>query len=47
MPVHLAVSGAGTVGQMEDTIRAVQTGMPHPNKDVAALRNRAIVGQDD
>ncbi len=44
-PIHVAVCGAGTVGQMEDNIRAVQNFQPYAKEEMAALRKRAIVGQ--
>jgi aryl-alcohol dehydrogenase-like predicted oxidoreductase len=45
MPVHVAVCGAGTQGQMEDNIRAAQSFKPFTEADLAAVRQRAIVGQ--
>lgn len=45
MPVHVAVCGAGTQGQMEDNIRAVQSFKPFSEAEMADVRSRAIVGQ--
>jgi predicted aldo/keto reductase-like oxidoreductase len=45
MPVHVAVCGAGTQGQMEDNIRVAQSFKPLSETDLAAVRKRAIVGQ--
>ena len=45
MPVHVAVCGAGTQGQMEDNIRVAQSFKPLSEADLAAVRQRAIVGQ--
>ena len=45
MPVHVAVCGAGTQGQMEDNIRVAQSFKPLCEADLADLRKRAIVGQ--
>jgi predicted aldo/keto reductase-like oxidoreductase len=45
MPVHVAVCGAGTQGQMEDNIRVAQSFKPLSAADLAAVRQRAIVGQ--
>ena len=45
MPVHVAVCGAGTQGQMEDNIRVVQAFKPLSAEVLADVRKRAIVGQ--
>ena len=45
MPVHVAVCGAGTQGQMEDNIRVAQSFKPLSEADLAAVRQRAVVGQ--
>ncbi len=45
MPVHVAVCGAGTQGQMEDNIRVAQSFKPLSEADLAEVRQRAIVGQ--
>lgn len=45
MPVHVAICGAGTQGQMEDNIRTAQQFKPLSATDLEALRQRAIVGQ--
>ncbi len=45
MPVHVAVCGAGTQGQMEDNIRVAQSFKPLSEADLADVRQRAIVGQ--
>ncbi|MEO8595865.1 MAG: hypothetical protein ABI759_21270 [Candidatus Solibacter sp.] len=45
MPVHVAIRGAGTQGQMEDKIRAVQTFKPLSPADLAEVRRRAVAGQ--
>jgi aryl-alcohol dehydrogenase-like predicted oxidoreductase len=45
MPVHAAVCGAGTQGQMEDNIRLAQSFKPWSAAELAAVRQRAIVGQ--
>jgi len=45
MPVHVAICGAGTQGQMEDNIRTAQSFKPLSAEELAALRKRAIVGQ--
>ena len=45
MPVHVAVCGAGTQGQMEDNIRVAQSFKPLSAEDLADVRKRAIVGQ--
>ena len=44
-PVHVAVCGAGTQGQMEDNIRTVQSFRPLTADEIADVRKRAIVGQ--
>jgi predicted aldo/keto reductase-like oxidoreductase len=45
MPVHVAVCGAGTQGQMADNIRVAQTFKPLSAEALADVRKRAIVGQ--
>jgi uncharacterized protein len=45
MPVHAAVCGAGTQGQMEDNIRTAQSFKPLPPDTLADIRKRAVVGQ--
>jgi predicted aldo/keto reductase-like oxidoreductase len=45
MPVHVAVCGAGTQGQMEDNIRVAQSFKPLSADVLADVRKRAIVGQ--
>jgi aryl-alcohol dehydrogenase-like predicted oxidoreductase len=45
MPVHAAVCGAGTQGQMEDNIRVAQNFKPLSAADLAGVRERAVVGQ--
>jgi predicted aldo/keto reductase-like oxidoreductase len=45
MPVHVAVCGAGTQGQMEDNIRVAQSFKPLSAEVRADVRKRAIVGQ--
>jgi uncharacterized protein len=42
--VHVAVCGAGTQGQMEDNIRAVQGFKKMTPEEIADVRKRAIVG---
>jgi aryl-alcohol dehydrogenase-like predicted oxidoreductase len=44
-PVHVAICGAGTLGQMEDNIRAVQSFQRLTADQAADIRHRAIVGQ--
>jgi uncharacterized protein len=45
MPVHVAVCGAGTQGQMEDNIRVAQSFKPLSAEVLADVRKRAIMGQ--
>jgi aryl-alcohol dehydrogenase-like predicted oxidoreductase len=45
MPVHAAICGAGTQGQMEDNIRAAQSFKPLTADTLADIRKRAVVGQ--
>jgi aryl-alcohol dehydrogenase-like predicted oxidoreductase len=45
MPVHAAICGAGTQGQMEDNIRTAQSFKPLSAEALADVRKRAIVGQ--
>lgn len=42
--VHVAVCGAGTQGQMEDNIRAVQKFTKMSSEEIADVRRRAIIG---
>jgi len=42
--VHVAICGCGTVGQMEDNIRAVQSFRKMTPEESAEVRKRAIVG---
>lgn len=42
--VHVAICGAGTQGQMEDNIRAVQSFKPMTAEEIADVRKRAITG---
>ena len=42
--VHVAVCGAGTQGQMEDNIRAVQNFKKMTPDEIADVRKRAVVG---
>lgn len=42
--VHVAICGAGTQGQMEDNIRAVQNFKPMTAEEIADARKRAIAG---
>ena len=42
--VHTAICGAGTQGQMEDNIRAVQNFKPMTPEEIADTRKRAITG---
>ncbi len=42
--VHVAICGAGTQGQMEDNIRAVQNFKKMTADEIADVRKRAIVG---
>jgi predicted aldo/keto reductase-like oxidoreductase len=44
-PVHVAVCGAGSQGQMEDNIRTVQGMKRYTPEEIADVRHRAIVGQ--
>jgi uncharacterized protein len=43
--VNVAICGAGTAGQMEDNIRAVQSFKPLSQEQIADVRRRAVVGQ--
>jgi aryl-alcohol dehydrogenase-like predicted oxidoreductase len=45
MPVHVAICGAGTQGQMEDNVRTVQSFKPLTPAELADVRSRAVVGQ--
>lgn len=44
-PVHVAICGAGTQGQMEDNIRTVQNFKPLTPDEMTAMQKRAVVGQ--
>lgn len=44
-PVHVAICGAGTQGQMEDNIRTIQTLKKMIPAEIAEVRKRAVVGQ--
>jgi aryl-alcohol dehydrogenase-like predicted oxidoreductase len=44
-PVHVAICGAGTQGQMEDNIRTVQSMKKLSAEEIADMRKRAVVGQ--
>ena len=43
--MHVAICGCGTVGQMEDNIRAVADFRKMTPEECAAVRKRAISGQ--
>jgi uncharacterized protein len=45
MPVHVAICGAGTQGQMEDNIRVAQSFKKLTDDEMADVRKRAVVGQ--
>ncbi len=45
MPVHVAICGAGTQGQMEDNVRTAQSFKPLGTEELASIRRKAIVGQ--
>ncbi len=45
MPIHVAICGAGTQGQMEDNIRTAQSFKPLAAAELADVRKRAVVGQ--
>ena len=44
-PIHVAVCGAGTLGQMEDNIRTVQNFKPLTREEMVSIQKRAVVGQ--
>jgi len=44
-PVHVAICGAGTQGQMEDNVRIAQSFKPMTASEIDDVRKRAIVGQ--
>ncbi len=44
-PIHVAICGAGTQGQMEDNIRTAQSFKPLSAEEIADVRKRAVVGQ--
>lgn len=43
--IHVAICGAGTIGQMEDNIRTVQSFKRLTDEQIADVRRRAIIGQ--
>ncbi|HYW41634.1 MAG TPA: aldo/keto reductase [Bryobacteraceae bacterium] len=45
MPIHVAICGAGTQGQMADNIRTAQSFKALSQGDLADVRRRAIIGQ--
>ena len=45
LPIHVAVCGCGTQGQMEDNIRTAQSFKPLSSEEMADMRRRAVVGQ--
>jgi|SRR4051794_7691608 len=45
MPVHAAVCGAGTLGQMADNLRVARSFKPLSKDELADVRKRAVVGQ--
>jgi uncharacterized protein len=45
LPVHVAVCGCGSQGQMEDNIRTVQSFKPMTPEEMGDVRKRAVVGQ--
>ena len=45
MPVHVAVCGAGTLGQMADNIRVAQSFRAFSVEELAGVRKRAVTGQ--
>jgi len=44
-PVHVAICGAGTTGQMQDNIRTAQSFKPYTPAELTAIQKKAIVGQ--
>jgi hypothetical protein len=42
--VRVAICGAGTEGQMADTIRAVRDFKKMTSEEIAAVRNKAVTG---
>ena len=44
-PVHVAICGCGTQGQMEDNIRTAQNFKALTADEIAGVRKRAIAGQ--
>jgi aryl-alcohol dehydrogenase-like predicted oxidoreductase len=44
-PVHVAICGAGTAGQMEDNVRTLQSFKALSATEMADVQKRAIVGQ--
>jgi len=45
LPVHVAICGCGSQGQMEDNIRTAQSFKPMTADEMADVRKRAVVGQ--
>jgi predicted aldo/keto reductase-like oxidoreductase len=45
LPVHVAICGAGTQGQMEDNVRLTQSFTPYTAAEMAEVRKKAIAGQ--
>jgi predicted aldo/keto reductase-like oxidoreductase len=45
LPIHVAICGAGTQGQMEDNVRTLQSFKPMTSEELADVRKRAVVGQ--
>jgi len=45
LPIHGAVCGAGSRGQMEDNIRTAQAFQPLSAKEVEQLRKKAVSGR--
>jgi uncharacterized protein len=43
-PIHVAICGAGTQGQMEDNIRTAQSFQPFTAAEMLALQKRAVAG---
>lgn len=45
LPIHVAVCGCGSQGQMEDNVRTVQSFKRMTPEEIADVRKRAVVGQ--
>ncbi len=45
LPIHVAVCGCGSQGQMEDNVRTVQSFKKMTEEELADVRKRAVVGQ--